>query len=58
MQKLFEVAYNKFNVRPNQCRFIFDGEILKETDTPRSLNMDDGDIVDIMEEQVGGTFYM
>ena len=29
----------------NQCRFIFDGERIKDDDTPESLEMENGDEV-------------
>ncbi len=38
----------------NQCRFIFDGERIKETDTPASLSMEDLDVIEIFVEQTGG----
>ena len=36
------------------CRFIFDGERVKEDDTPESLEMENGDEIDAMVEQTGG----
>ena len=39
---------------PNTWRFIFDGERIKETDSPESLEMENGDEIDVMVEQVGG----
>ena len=38
----------------NTCRFIFDGERIKDTDTPQILDMDNGDEIDVMVEQTGG----
>lgn len=38
----------------NQCRFIFDGERIKEDDTPSTLEMENGDEIDVMVEQTGG----
>ena len=38
----------------NQCRFIFDGERLKDDDTPDKLEMENGDEIDVMVEQTGG----
>ena len=38
----------------NQCRFIFDGERIKDDDTPETLEMDNGDEIDVMVEQTGG----
>lgn len=34
----------------NQCRFIFDGERLKDDDTPDKLEMENGDEIDVMVE--------
>ena len=39
----------------NQCRFIFDGERIKDDDTPDTLEMENGDEIDVMVEQTGGT---
>ena len=36
-------------------RFIYEGEIIKETDTPESLKMEDNDELDAMIEQHGGS---
>jgi len=36
-------------------RFLYDGERLGEEDTPASLEMQDGDTIDVMVEQVGGS---
>ena len=38
----------------NQCRFIFDGERIKDDDSPDSLEMENGDEIDVMVEQTGG----
>ena len=38
----------------NSCRFIFDGERIKESDTPETLEMENGDEIDVMVEQTGG----
>lgn len=35
-------------------RFLFDGERLHETQTPSQLNMENGDEIDVLVEQVGG----
>ena len=39
----------------NQCRFIFDGERIKDEDTPENLEMENGDEIDVMVEQTGGS---
>ena len=35
-------------------RFHFDGSRLRESQTPSELDMEDGDSIDAMMEQVGG----
>jgi small ubiquitin-related modifier len=37
-----------------QVRFLFDGERLHEGQTPKDLNMENGDEIDVVIEQVGG----
>ena len=51
----------KQNVNPsvtklssNNVRFLFDGERLHETQTPKELHMENGDEIDVLVEQVGG----
>ena len=38
----------------NGVRFLFDGERLRENQTPGDLDMEDGDAIDVQIEQVGG----
>ena len=35
-------------------RFLFDGERIRETQTPEELGMEDGDMIDAMVHQEGG----
>lgn len=35
-------------------RFLFDGERVHEAQTPKDLNMENGDEIDVVIEQVGG----
>ena len=41
---------------PDRLRFLFDGERIKDTDTPESLEMQDQDEIDVVQEQVGGNW--
>jgi small ubiquitin-related modifier len=41
-------------LKPNNVRFLFDGERLHENQTPKDLNMENGDEIDVVIEQVGG----
>jgi len=46
---IYLIQLNSSNVR-----FLFDGERLHETQTPKDLNMENGDEIDVVIEQVGG----
>ena len=35
-------------------RFLVDGSVIHDEDTPEMLEMEDGDIIEVFEEQVGG----
>jgi small ubiquitin-related modifier len=35
-------------------RFLFDGQRLNSNQTPQELEMEDGDVIDVMVEQQGG----
>ena len=38
-------------------RFRFDGQVVSEKDTPFSLEMDEGDTIEVYQQQTGGYFY-
>ncbi|RKU42685.1 small ubiquitin-related modifier 3 [Coniochaeta pulveracea] len=40
----------------NSVRFLFDGQRVQPTDTPDTLEMTDGDTLEVHQEQVGGAF--
>ena len=54
LKKLMEAYCQRQGLSNNQCRFIFDGERIKDDDTPETLEMDNGDEIDVMVEQTGG----
>ena len=35
-------------------RFSFDGTRINESDTPKSLDMEDGDTIEVFQQQSGG----
>ena len=55
LKKLMEAYCQRQGLSNNQCRFIFDGERIKDDDTPETLEMDNGDEIDVMVEQTGGS---
>ena len=54
LKKMIENYCNKNGLHPKSVRFIFEGERIKESDTPELLGMEDGDEIDAMVEQHGG----
>ena len=54
LKKLMDAYCTRQGLAINQCRFIFDGERLKDDDTPDKLEMENGDEIDVMVEQTGG----
>lgn len=53
-KKMFN-AYAKKTGQPVEgLRFLFDGDRIKDNDTPALLEMQDGDSVDAMVQQTGG----
>lgn len=37
-------------------RFRFDGQAINENDTPTSLEMEEGDTIEVYQQQTGGSF--
>ena len=56
LKKLMDAYCQRQGLSNNQCRFIFDGERIKDDDTPETLEMENGDEIDVMVEQTGGAF--
>ena len=54
LQTLMHSVCNRQGVYTNSVRFLFDGNRINETQTPEQLNMEDGDVIDVMFEQQGG----
>ena len=54
-KKLMDAYCQRQGLSNNQCRFIFDGERIKEDDSPETLEMENGDEIDVMVEQTGGS---
>ena len=50
LKKLMDAYCQRQGLANNQCRFIFDGERIKEDDSPDSLEMENGDEIDVMVE--------
>ena len=54
LKKLMEAYCNRQSLQMDQIRFLFDGNRLRETQSPDELEMEDDDVIDAMLFQVGG----
>jgi small ubiquitin-related modifier len=54
MRKIFEAYAQRLGVQSKNLKFALDGERLKDTDTPKMLELSDEDQIDVFLEQVGG----
>ncbi|KZV98900.1 small ubiquitin-related modifier [Exidia glandulosa HHB12029] len=55
LSKLQGAYASKVGKDVGSIRFLYDGNRLHEDDTPATLDMEEGDTIDVMVEQVGGT---
>ena len=53
-EKFFGAYCAQKGVETNSCTFIFDGVRIKKEDTPKMLEMEDGDMVEVKVAMVGG----
>ncbi|KAG0335107.1 dolichyl-phosphate-mannose-protein mannosyltransferase pmt3 [Podila humilis] len=56
LKKLMEAYCERQGKSVASVRFLYDGERIQATNTPNELEMDDGDSIDVMVEQIGGSF--
>jgi hypothetical protein len=54
LEKLMTAFCERQGKPRNQCRFLFDGSRVQSNDTPDTLEMADGDSLEVHQEQVGG----
>ena len=54
LQKLMHAFCNRQGWSMGTVRFLFDGNLIRERDTPAQLDMEDNDVIDVMREQQGG----
>jgi len=55
MRKIFDAYAQRLGVQAKNLRFTLDGERLKEGDTPKMLELQDEDQIDVFLDQVGGS---
>lgn len=53
-QKLFNAIARTRGLSPTAIRFVYEGKRLSPHETPESMDMQTGDTIDLMLEQVGG----
>jgi len=54
LKKLMDAFCERQGKAPNSVRFLFDGSRVQPTDSPETLDMQDGDTLEVHQEQIGG----
>ncbi|KAI6203784.1 hypothetical protein M3Y94_00596400 [Aphelenchoides besseyi] len=54
MGKLKKSYAERTGVAIGSLRFLFDGRRINDEDTPKSLGMEDDDVIEVYQEQLGG----
>jgi len=54
LKKLMDAFCDRQGKMPSTVRFLFDGQRVNATDSPDSLDMADGDTLEVHQEQIGG----
>ena len=54
MSKVFDTYAQRKGIQPTSLRFLLDGERVGMDQTPKMLEMEDGDQIDAVLEQQGG----
>ncbi|KAI6220607.1 Small ubiquitin-related modifier [Aphelenchoides fujianensis] len=57
MGKLKKSYAERTGVTITSLRFLFDGRRIENEDTPKSLSMEDDDVIEVYQEQLGGRTY-
>ncbi|RKF53987.1 Ubiquitin-like protein SMT3 [Golovinomyces cichoracearum] len=55
LKKLMDAFCERQGRSPSSVRFLFEGSRVQNTDSPESLDMADGDTLEVHQEQIGGT---
>ncbi len=55
LEKLMNVYCQRQSIPKTSIVFLFDGKTVSDSDTPDSLEMEDGDSIDAMLHQTGGS---
>ncbi len=53
--KIIEKYCERFSIKSKETVvFLFDGEKIKKDSTPAEINLEEGDVIEAIQEQVGG----
>lgn len=55
MGKLKKSYSERVGVSPNSLRFLFDGRRINDGETPKALDMENDDVIEVYTEQTGGS---
>lgn len=55
-RKLMTAYCDRTKVVQSTVRFTFDGSRINDNDTPKTMDMDDGDTIEVFTQQTGGGF--
>ncbi|CAB4009879.1 small ubiquitin-related modifier 1-like [Paramuricea clavata] len=54
LKKLKQAFCDRQGVALNSLRFLFDGQRINDDQTPKDLEMEDDDVIEVYQEQTGG----
>ncbi|XP_022908938.1 small ubiquitin-related modifier 3 [Onthophagus taurus] len=57
LRKLMSAYCDRAGLSMQVVRFRFDGNPINETDTPHSLDMEEGDTIEVFQQQTGGCYF-
>ncbi|KAJ5902137.1 ubiquitin-like modifier SUMO [Penicillium taxi] len=55
LKKLMDAFCDRQGKQISTVRFLFDGTRVRPDDTPEALDMNDGDTLEVHQEQIGGS---
>lgn len=56
LEKLMNAFCERQGKAPQSVRFLFEGQRVQKNDTPDQLDMQDGDTLEVHQEQIGGSW--
>lgn len=55
LKKLMDAYCERQSLNPTSARFLYEGQRLSSDQTPKELEMEDNDVIDVALQQVGGS---